>query len=221
MSVGVARLRRWNPEALESAEDDLEASRRRLDDITGDLDTAVRMLKQGWEGDAAVAAVGSIRTQARVGADLVDALRVVRRSMHAAADALTAAKALLARAEDLATEYGLVLTDTGVEPVGADASDGLRAARSNVRAMIRQALEAADDADRDAAHAVRAALEPGAGQMTAREERDLIEDISLHDVPVGTSTAAVAHWWAGLSPTAQALMLRRHPDRIGNLDGMP
>ena len=221
MSVGVARLRTWNPEALESAADDLEASRRRLDDITGDLNTAVRMLEQGWEGDAAVAAVGSIRTQARVGADLVDALRVVRRSMHAAADALPAAKALLARAEDLATEYGLVLTDTGVQPVGAAASDELRAARFNVRAMIRQALEAADDADRDAAHAVRAALEPGAGQMTAREERDLIEDISLHDVPVGTSTAAVAHWWASLSPTAQALMLRRHPDRIGNLDGMP
>lgn len=105
MTLTVSRLRSWQPAQLEGAADSLEVSRRRLDSTVGDLSTAVRMLQDGWDGDAAVAAVGSMRTHVRTGTELVETINMVRRTLHAAADALAAAQALLERARALAAEY--------------------------------------------------------------------------------------------------------------------
>lgn len=219
MSLTRARLRAWNTAALEDSAAQVESVRRRLDATTGDLGSAVRMLENGWHGDAAVLAIGAIRTQARVGSDLGEALLMTRRTLLAAADALTAAKALLAQAEALAEHHGLVLTATSVEPVGAGETAEQWEVRREVRAMLRTALRAAQEADRDAARAVRAALE--AADLTPGEERDRVDEIGVHALPVGRSPAAVAMWWRSLSPAAQALLARRDPLLIGNLDGVP
>jgi len=227
MTLTVSRLRSWQPAQLEEAADSLEVSRRRLDFTVGDLSTAVRMLQDGWDGDAAVAAVGSMRTHVRTGTELVETINMVRRTLHATADALAAAQALLERARALAAEYYLIITDTGTvrpSPLYADPDREAQIVLGEVQAMVRQALAAADEADRDAAAAVRrAAFAAAAGGSTSDpEDVALVSAVSLRDVPtLGTDPRQVAGWWATLPEFAQTLMLLRHPELIGLLDGVP
>lgn len=94
---------------------------------------------------------------------------------------------------------------------------------TEVRAMVRQALDAADEADRDAAKAVRAAFACAAdGSTSDPEDRALVGAVAMRDVPaVGTDARQVAAWWKTLSASAQGLLLARSPELIGMLDGVP
>lgn len=85
--------------------------------------------------------------------------------------------------------------------------------------MIRAILVAADEADCDGARAVRAALNVAA--LSRQEVADLINEAGVTDIPVNEGPTYIASWWASLSPDAQALLLRDHPEIIGNLDGVP
>lgn len=219
MTVTVFQLRLWSPARLEEGAAQFEASRRQLAETAADLQTAVRLLDTGWTGIASQAATASIRSQATVAEDLVDALGMARRALLAAADSLTAAKALLYQAETLAARHDLRLTAEGVAPLRPEATEEQREAHSEVRGLVRAALDAACDADRDSARAVRAALDTG--PLTRAEERELVEDIGYYEPFSGLSAAGVARWWASLSPAVQARLERTKPMMIGNLDGLP
>lgn len=219
MSVTLPELRSWAPTTLESTAADVDAARRQMDESAADLRTAARMLDEGWQGDAATGAVGAVRTQERAGSGLVETLSLVRRALLRASDAIAASQALLVQAEALAAANGLVLTATGVRSLGPEATTSQRRARADVQEMVRFARDSATEADRDAARAVRAALD--AAQLTSSEERELVDDIGLHEVPAGRDPRDVALWWASLSPAAQALLIRTEPMLIGNLDGVP
>ena len=78
MSVTVGILSSWRPFALEAAGDALESARGRLDATVGELETAVRVAENAWEGDAALAALERLREHTRTGQPLVETLTVLR-----------------------------------------------------------------------------------------------------------------------------------------------
>lgn len=219
MSVTVFQLHNWSPASLEAAAAGFETARNRLADTSADLQVTVRMLNDGWAGAASEAASASIRAQAAVAANLVDSLSLARRSLLAAADSITAARALLFDAEVLAARHDLRLTADGVAQVGLDGTDEQREARGQVFGLLAAALEAAHDADRDGARAVRAAL--STADLTATQERELVEDIGVFEPFSGLTVAGVTRWWASLPPAARARLEREQPEMIGNLDGLP
>ena len=219
MTVTIFQLRLWSSATLEEAAAGFGTSRRQVAETSADLQVTVAMLNRGWTGVASASAASSLRSQASIAEDVVDALSMARRTLLAAADSIAAAKALLNEAEVIAARHDLLLTAEGVAPLGPDATDSQRQARTDVRRLIRAALDAASDADRDAAQAMRATL--STGSLTAAEERELVEDICMFEPFTGLTPAEVALWWASLSPAVQARLEREQPMYIGNLDGLP
>ena len=225
-TLNVTTLRGWEPSALDNAADEVDAVRRRLDDVSAGLRPMTRLGAAGtWTGDAASAAAGSIAATRNKVDDLVEALLLVRRSLRAACDALTAAQSLLLRADVLAAEHGLAVSAQGWVTFRGDPvaeADAMYAARSAER-MATQALQAAWEADRDAALAVGSALtgtQDGSGTDVA--DHELVNAITTRDLPAaGATPGAVAAWWATLAQSAQAALLAAHPREIGNLDGLP
>ncbi len=221
MSLTIRQLRSWTPAALDSAAADIHRTHQQVGDARVDLDRAVRMLDRGWEGDASTAAAASIRAQAQAAEALGATLSLVRRVTLAFADALTEAKTLLAQAEELATAHGLQVHEPGQVVYGPSVTteDQDPETARRVNALIRHALQMAQDADADAARALRAALD--AGELGVLEQTALVDDIAAPDtIPAGPPDA-VAAWWALLTAGEQAALLRLHPDVIGNLEGVP
>ncbi|WP_155859320.1 alpha/beta hydrolase [Cellulomonas sp. KRMCY2] len=219
-------LRSWRPGALEVSSGDIEAIRRTVDTATGEFTDVTALTRNGvWEGDAADAAAANARTTLRRLDVLNEALGMLRRSLVAAADALTAAKALLDRADDLAGQYGMRVSTQGYVTFRGDRAqepDAYRAAKDAER-FAQEAIRAAWEADRDAAHAVRSIFTAAAdGSTSDPTDRALVTEIALRDIPAADAHPRfVAAWWTSLSATARALLIARHPERIGNLDGVP
>lgn len=232
MTLSIARLRSWQPPVLDSAAYDLGRSQGNLDTIATDLRRMLGRLADAWEGEAHDAAAGSVRRLGDVADDLVETILAARRTLFAAADALGAAKAQLERALDMAADNTITLTSHGVlmpthvelpTGTGADwpsaaAVNATRPGAGEVNRMIHAALAAAEEADRDAAAAIRTLL---AG-LTPAERTAAGDEVLLTAVPrQGTLPADVLVWWQTLSPQAQAKMLATYPELLGNLDGMP
>ena len=219
MTIDVHLLRVWSPETLVQAARDLSAISRQVDEVAGELGTAARSISQGWSGSASQGALAAIRAQERAAQNLLETLRLIRLATIKAGDALIAAKAELARAETYAAEHDLTITARTVATLPDDAPADQQQARQELRAMIRAILVAADEADCDGARAVRAALNVAA--LSRQEVADLINEAGVTDIPVNEGPTYIASLWASLSPDAQALLLRDHPEIIGNLDGVP
>lgn len=258
MSVTVGRLRSWRLFALEAAGDALQSALRTLDATVGDLEAAARVAEEAWQGDAALAALGRLREHVETGKVLVATITVIRRAVHAAADAFVAARGLLERAQGLADEQHLLITNDGHvrlnplyldptvshnpwaerehiawEAIGGTASTEPRfdtgpgreamAALAAVQVLVTEALKAADEADTEAALAIRLARRLARdGQTGEPDDRALIALIGNRAAPaIGDDPALVAAWWATLSRDARDRWTQEHPELIGMLDGLP
>lgn len=226
MTMTAPLLRSWRPGALEASSIDIEVIRRVVDTATGDFSAATALTRNGvWEGDAADSAAANAHTTLRRLDVLNEALGMLRRVLVAAADALTAARGLLERADDLAGQYGMHVSSQGYVTFRGDRAqdpDAYRAAEDAER-FAQEAIRAAWEADRDAAHAVRSIFTAAAdGNTSDPTDRALVAEITLRDIPsAGAHPRFVAAWWTSLSASAQALLIARNPERIGNLDGVP
>jgi len=239
MSLTVTALLAWRPEDLHAAANDFDAANRILGSAVGDLTSAATSLGGDWEGKAADAAITALRSHATAANQLAEAVGLVRGSMVGAADAIGAARALLARAQEDAASHGLHVAEDGAVRVAASyimptaatpvqvaaaqqRHHTLTVAAAQAQAMARQALAAASEADADAASALRAvwiATADGSGSDAA--DLAMVTAITDRPIPTGLTPAEVAGWWASLSTGAQALLVSTNPGRIGNLDGVP
>lgn len=239
-AVTVETLLGWQPEALEAHAAAIVRLRSQVESATVQAQSVHRGLPEVWTGAAASAATARLRGRVTTGDRLNDTLDLVRRVLLAACDALASAQASLVRAQQDALTARLTLTSAGtVLPppprlLPQNASDDLvaetRRARiaqietaEHIEAAVRQALRAAEEADADAARALRTAwAAAGDGSTTDAADRALEESILLRSVPAaGTDPAEVAAWWASLSPAAQDLLVDRAWAQLGNLDGIP
>lgn len=247
-AVTVARLGSWEPELLLGAARELHQAAGALDAATSQLDASLRRDPGSWNGVAAqVAQAHALRVRAALrGCSLL--LSGAGDVLAGAAAALEAAQLALRDARRLAEAHHLTLQEDGTVPgpppvlhsteVSAAQLAGLVSALATgeeaarfATVLAREALEAAGEADRDAARALGSqatpqtslaglvAALPGAPHGGGLNGSWQVEE---RDPPAtGATPATVAAWWATLSPAAQERLLRRRPERIGSLEGLP
>lgn len=238
--MNVSTLLGCDTARLERAAEDLRAAHRAVDVAGQDARDGTAAALSAWDGPAASSARRAAEARTARTDELLDTLDLLRRVLLAAADALSAARALLTDGLDLARRHDLAVTDDGrVAPpppylIAADAPaaeqaearadfDARSRAAATAGAMVRQALDAAQEASSDAAVALRrAAASARDGSVHDAADRAAVEEVTLRDVPAsGTDPREVAAWWATLTPAAAALLVARFPERVGALDGVP
>ncbi|MGY1632593.1 alpha/beta hydrolase [Geodermatophilus sp. SYSU D01186] len=188
-----------------------------------------------WYGPAAHAA----------GAALIEVSTVATATAAALTESLGHAQRLLAdaaTAQELAEEalaaasaVPVVLDGAGrlAGPLPVDAlpggDTGQTAAALRAEALGVDAVEAARRADLAAAEAAEALGRLGVGGPLAPGTFDdlawlVAAGTSSAPVPLpprAAAPAAVAGWWAALSVAARTSAIHGHPERIGNLEGLP
>ncbi|MEW2499191.1 alpha/beta hydrolase [Amycolatopsis sp. NPDC047767] len=231
--VSLADVRAWSPAALEDIFSLLQARTQTL--INDGDDFAKTLPVVGWSGDAADNAAAQHRALTR-GLDTVAAgAAALGKTIAQAADAITGVQSALTNAEELAHKYGYQITDAGAV---ADAFAGQQVppdlnpqdrARTHTQLVddVAQILRTADDIDTDLASVLDRAA---AGQFGTGDEStvaaaaaDGVKDpgLTLPEPPPHATPAENAAWWATLSAAGQAILLRDHPDWLGNRDGLP
>ncbi|MEW2506001.1 alpha/beta hydrolase [Amycolatopsis sp. NPDC047767] len=231
--VSLADVRAWSPAALEDIFSLLQARTQIL--INDGDDFAKTLPVVGWSGDAADNAAAQHRALTR-GLDTVAAgAAALGKTIAQAADAITGVQSALTNAEELAHKYGYQITDAGAvadafagQQVPPDLSPEDRA-RTHTQLVddVAQILRTADDIDTDLASVLHRAA---AGQFGTGDEStvaaaaaDGVKDpgLTLPEPPPHATPAENAAWWATLSTAGQAILLRDHPDWLGNRDGLP
>lgn len=215
MSTTLSQLATWRPEDLLDAADHTRAVRNLVEDTGALLGQALAQVPAVWEGDAAAAATDTLTSHLTDAEACLPSLDQVFRALGACAESLQAAQRTARRAQEIADDHGLVLSDTGTcappppQIVPADASDTVRdlatrrhrtaeLAAEEAQAMARQALAAADEADDDTARALYDAAVPGLTYHAV--PLDLVGAITRRALPaVGSDPADVAAWWSTLS----------------------
>lgn len=252
----VSRLRSWEP-------DELPAAARDLAEAAGTLRAQARAAQHAleqmrWTSPAADAARLAGRDVATALGSLAESLDLQAAVLRRVAGAVGTARQALARASALAADHGLLLLENGscTSPppalLAADADPDLlervaaeqraaREAQGRAGAWARQALAAAEEADRDAATALLegdrvgallAGVAPGTfaifsaflpvAQHGALERARLLDAVDAREVPdAGTDPREVAGWWAALPAGQQAALASAAPDLLGPLDGLP
>ncbi|QZN85770.1 alpha/beta hydrolase [Cellulomonas sp. C5510] len=219
----------WRPDAVAGLADHLAGCRRLLVTLDDDLDAAAPPAT--WAGpsrDAALRAHDALRRRL---ATTVAEIALVAVSADDAAASLTTARAELdatlawARAHGYHVDHGTGrATDARCVADDDEARDRALTARE-LTDRVQQALRTAQHADTLLADALRRAADtddplPAAGLAAAGHAGAARGRHRLLRPPGGTPADAAA-WWRSLTPEHQARVLARHPEWVGNLDGIP
>lgn len=230
--VGLADVRRWNGSALEEAFRTLQQRQQHLVHSGDDLGRVLPV--PGWQGAAADDAGAAHRMLMAELDHHTAGVSVIAKAIAQASDAIPAVQREIEEAETLARKYGYAvgadgqLTDVLANPGPHDPAPEDRArARGEVVDTLAQALRTAEDIDHDL---VSVFLRSSAGQVGTGQEAtvaaaaaDAAADpgLTLPEPPPNATPAQNAGWWHSMSPAARAILLRDHPDWLGNRDGLP
>lgn len=219
----------WRPDAVAGLADHLAGCRRLLVALDDDLDAAAPPAT--WAGPSREAALRAHDALRRRLATTVAEIALVAVSADDAAASLTTARAELdatlawARTHGYHVDHGTGrATDARCVADDDEARDRALAARE-LTDRVQQALRTAQHADTLLADALRRAADtddplPAAGLAAAGHAGASRGRHRLLRPPGGTPADAAA-WWRSLTPEHQARVLARHPDWVGNLDGIP
>ena len=192
--------------------------------LLADVAVAAALEPEGWAGAGALAD-GSAR------AGLVNALRRrqdvvtgVSTAMRVLALAVDEAQAQVATGKGLAATAGLLLDDDGApQPVRITIEPGVDLHAAGVgRAQVLAARAQLAAADAAVARTLGELLQPATFSGNAIGAAAL-EAAASAPAPPGAdaSSLAVASWWAGLLGLQRAALLRRMPEALGRLNGLP
>jgi alpha/beta hydrolase family protein len=234
--VSFADVRRWKPEGLDSAHNELGKRRDNLIGLQDELDGAKN--PEGWSGQAA-------DNSAQQHTKLMDGMRslvaevaTVRVAVAAAADDVAKIKQQIQQADHEAQANGFEITEEGgirdVKPpqdVPEDQLEAVKQQRLQVRdklvETIEKILDEAERTDAELAKALTAAeqdkIQPGRGGSLADAANteainSLVESAGK---PKDDSPKAAAEWWKSLSDEQRAALQENPPAWLGNRDGIP
>ncbi|WP_409462444.1 alpha/beta hydrolase [Amycolatopsis sp. GA6-003] len=231
--VGLSDVKRWNTGQLDEI---FKTVQQRLQILTHSGDDFGKVIPVAdWSGPAADNA-RSAHSNLMFRIDKMAAgASIVGKAIGQAADAITGVQHAIAGAEELARKYGYQIADNGgvtdlypegKAPPELHPEDRARA-KAEVSDAIAQALRTADDIDRDLAAVLQRAQQGDFGTgnegtvTAAAADGALDPGLTLLEPPKDGSPSQNAGWWNSLSPAGQAILLRDHPDWLGNLDGLP
>jgi hypothetical protein len=231
--VALRDVKRWNAAALEVVFQTVRQRQGILTSAGDDFLTALPV--DGWYGSAADNAVSAHRSLVSALDHLAAGVSIVNKTIAQAADAIPAVQRDISNAEALAARYGFQIGDDGVindvlpDPGPSDPSPADRSrVRLELGGAIEQALRTAADIDNDLADVLRRAGSGGFGTGTETTIQGAAADAlqesqgeTLTTPPPNGTPSRNAGWWNSLSQAGQAILLRDHPDWLGNLDGLP
>ncbi|MDI2027398.1 alpha/beta hydrolase [Saccharopolyspora sp. TS4A08] len=231
----IADVRKWKPETLDEAVDDLKREEDRFVRLDDEL-TAGR--PANWQGDAAKAAEERHKALGDQLKELVMEVAAVRRALIATVAEVEAVRRQLEEADALARSYQFKITDNGrIEDLrGAEHGPGDQdydedfhrehQVRPELEDRVERLLQQAKDADSELTKVLRDAdlnlMETDAANLAeaaaAGDARGLGETI---EPPPPGSPADNARWWNSLPASTQAAMAESPPGWLGNMDGIP
>ncbi|EFL11057.1 predicted protein [Streptomyces sp. AA4] len=231
--VGLFDVKRWNTGQLDEIFKNVQ---QRLQVLTHSGDDFGKVIPvAGWSGPAADNARSAHRSLMFRIDKMAAGASIVGKAIGQASDAITGIQHAIAGAEELARKYGYQIADNGIvtdlypegkAPPELHPEDRARA-KAEASDAIAQALRTADDIDRDLASVLQRAQQGGFGTgdegtvTAAAADGSLDPGLTLLEPPKDGSPTQNAGWWNSLSPAGQAILLRDHPDWLGNLDGLP
>ncbi|WP_233573662.1 hypothetical protein [Amycolatopsis panacis] len=226
-------VKRWNAGQLDQI---FQTVQQRLQVLTHSGDDFGKVIPiEGWEGPAADTAGSAHKSLMSRLDKLAAGASIVHKAIGQAADAITGVQHAITNAEELAGRYGYQIADNGAvtdrypdckAPPELNPDDRARA-RTEVADALAQALRTADDIDNDLAsilgRAERGEFDTGNETSVSAAAADGTKDpgLTLLEPPNNGNPTQNAGWWNSLSPAGQAILLRDHPDWLGNLDGLP
>jgi Alpha/beta hydrolase len=211
-----------DPPTLRVAAGRLSAAATAMDQVAANLDAAAEAAGGGrrWVGPASLAFrrhVQETRHAVRIGSrafhDAATAVSRLAWELEAAQEQARRAHATAATASSVigAVAQGLAILDT------SGASDPL--ARSRLQSNLDDAR--LDLADAHAASAQAAERARAAGRAAAAALQAATQPATVPPPQRAGDPAAVAAWWAGLTPIQRAWLLANDPALIGGLAGIP
>ncbi|MGW4367690.1 alpha/beta hydrolase [Nocardia takedensis] len=224
-------IRHWDVGALEQVETALAQRIRMIEDVRAQVSEAGGL--SGWAGQAAEAARQRFTVTSNELTDELTVLEAVRTVTGETRAAVAHLRAQLADLEKNAATDGFEFSDDGTIAGGDAASrsheeSALRERRrvelrARARALITQAAETAADAaavlsrasggeahDRDV---------PGSAMPEA--DRETTGHLTAPAPPADTSPAAARAYWEALPESQRREVIARHPEWVGNRDGIP
>jgi hypothetical protein len=208
VSLGVAELDRWDPEAVRDVASAALARAEAAASAAADLAHLPALTR--WEGAAADAARVAV-TAIRVDLDAhAEGARALAGAAGTAAEAIARVKAELRRLDDDARDAGLSIDHaSGAVLPGPDtAGAGARLGAGDVHDRLREILAEADTVDAELTVAMAST-----GLVTS--ESSVLQSIQ------GSEPTAVRAWWESLTAAQRAELVMTVPERLGNRDGIP
>lgn len=235
MALTWGNIKNWSPDALDTAETQLKKDRRSMLDLADELETMG--LPKRWHGDASQTSHRKLKKRTQELKDLVAEVSAAYTAVCDAADGVRGVEL----AADAVTEYARLhqlsvsdkgevtdvgpAIDTGNEHDDGVAKDERDGWVTECVDRIEQALRKANDVDTDLS-AVLDKIELNkihvgrGGLATASRVGEVVGDLSLLKPPPGASPSDSAAWWATLSPDERDEIIEKHPEWIGNRDGV-
>lgn len=230
----------WRAAPVQQADTDLGACVDGMLRLAEELDG--RGSPRAWFGDAADAARVRLRATSERMEDLVTEVSAARRAMYEASDAVAGIERAVGAVQEYAATKGLAIGSDGTVTdldgqrlcfATEHDADLARAERQRLVdtcvADLEQILRKAADVDADLTAALssiesgRLAALDSATLAGARFQGDEAGGAPFGVVPPpqgkGTATDN-AGWWASLSDAEREEVINRHPDWIGNRDGV-
>ncbi|WP_370947778.1 alpha/beta hydrolase [Amycolatopsis sp. cg5] len=226
-------VRHWNAGAIGGVADALNQRCTTLIATNDDVESA--LVREGWLGNAAVAAGQRARSLISGLEQRVAEASAVRRAAHEVQLAVERITSFVHETDELARVNGwsigadgaIVLAPTAGPPPPPDIIARQNQVKIELLDRIEQLLRRANDVDTDFAAILTRAMR---GEITEQDATSLAQaadaggrqsGLSIIGPPEGGTPGDNKAWWATLSDTAKGVILRDNPDLVRNLDGIP
>lgn len=235
--VSFGDVRRWAPEPLDAAEQQLKDRAHKLLGLADELSDAGA--PAGWTGGGSAAAGRRRAGLADRMEHLVAGVTAARRALMEGADAVTGLRRGVTEADELARVRGFRIDRNGAvhdaeppEDVPPDQAEDVARERERIKAeladRVEQILRRAADIDEDLSSLLGRVAAGDIDDGGATNLADAAEagtgqgGLSVLEPPEGQGTpGSNAGWWDTLGDAEQQQIIAEHPEWIGNRDGIP
>ncbi|MEU0870158.1 alpha/beta hydrolase [Nocardia brasiliensis] len=222
-------IRWWNVLALEMLETSLSRRITTVQDVVGQLADIGTL--PGWQGDSAAAARRRFTVTTDQLIDEAATLGAVRELTKQTREAVTHLKETLAAIEQTATANGLEIWDAGhvtiADRPGAPDPAQVESLRLELQDAVHAVMKQADDIDADAAAVLNQAAD---GKIDDRGATDVAAASAAGATQGGLTAPAPPdngtpqqnkEYWDAMDERQRREVIDRHPEWIGNRDGIP
>ncbi|MUL83108.1 MULTISPECIES: alpha/beta hydrolase [unclassified Mycolicibacterium] len=236
MTVTIPQVEASRPEALTQSAAELDRSANNLADQINRQRAMVDSLRAGWEGSASAAAIASAEKSLQRMERMKEAISRAQAVLQAGGSQLSERRSQLLGAVNQLRGQGWQVSPDGTVSVRPGSMLAAFARLSPANAMVLQSLAAKnsaalkamlaqfDAADRQVSEQLRATTTglgspsspPGSGGPAPGKAGQ--DDVKIPDTK---DPNEIDRWWNSLTDDQRQKLLKEHPEKLGNLNGIP